>query len=89
MGDEADYRAMAAQAGFGLVGAEDLSDRVRRTWWICTRRVLGALVSRPGYLRFLLDRRAANRGFAASLVRLMLAYRTRSMRYCLLVFRKP
>lgn len=89
LGDEADYRALAERAGFRLEGSEDLSERVRRTWWVCTRRVLAALASRPRYLRFLLDRRAANRGFAASLVRLMLAYRTRSMRYCLLVFRKP
>lgn len=88
MGDEADYLALAKQAGFRLVSVEDLSDRVRRTWWICTRRVLGKLATRLRYLRFLLDRRGTNRIFAVTLLRMIVAYRTRSIRYCLLVFRK-
>ncbi len=88
MGDETDYLAFAERAGFRLVGIEDLSDRVRRTWWICARRLLGKLATRPRYLRFLLDQRAANRIFAITMVRMMVAYRTGSMRYCLLVFRK-
>jgi tocopherol O-methyltransferase len=88
MGDEADYRRLAERAGFCVAGVEDLSDRVRRTWWVCTRRVAAGLATRPRYLRFLIDRRATNRVFAATLVRLMIAYRTRSMRYCLFVFRK-
>ncbi len=88
LGDEADYRRLAGRAGFDVESVEDLSDRVRRTWWVCTRRVAGGLAARPRYLAFLIDRRAANRAFAATLVRLMIAYRTRSMRYCLLVFRK-
>ncbi|MGH7212590.1 MAG: class I SAM-dependent methyltransferase, partial [Acetobacteraceae bacterium] len=33
MGDEAEYRQFAERAGFCVVGVEDLSDRVRRTWW--------------------------------------------------------
>ena len=49
---------------------------------------LGSFATQPRYLRFLIDRRATNRVFAATLVRLMIAYRTGSMRYCLLVFRK-
>ena len=86
MGTEADYVALAQKAGFRLVSAEDLSDRVRRTWWICVRRALGGLITRPRYLRFLLNRSATNRVFAITLLRIMIAYRTRSMRYCLLVF---
>ena len=88
LGDEADYRSLAAQAGFRLMGIEDLSDRVRRTWSICARRVLAKLATRPRYLRFLLDRREPNRIFAVTLLRMIIAYRTRSMRYCLLVFLK-
>jgi tocopherol O-methyltransferase len=85
LGDEAEYRRFAEQAGFRIVQVEDLSDRVSRTWWICIRRVLGKLVTQPRYLRFLLDRRATNRIFAVTLLRIMIAYRTRSMRYCLFV----
>jgi tocopherol O-methyltransferase len=88
MGDEADYRRLAEQAGFDVVQVEDLSDRVRRTWSICIRRALAKLVTQPRYVRFLLDRTAGNRSFAVSLLRIMIAYRTRSMRYCLFVFRR-
>lgn len=89
MGDEADYRRFAEQAGFHLISVDDLSRRVRRTWWICARRLVGKLLTRSRYLRFLLDRSATNRSFAATLVRIMIAYRVGSMRYCLFVFRRP
>jgi tocopherol O-methyltransferase len=88
MGDEADYRAMAEAAGFRVEMVSDISDRVRRTWWICLRRVAGKLVTEARYRRFLLERSAENRIFALTLLRLLAAYRTRSMRYCLLVLRK-
>jgi tocopherol O-methyltransferase len=88
MGDEADYRRFGEQAGFRVVEVEDLSDKVRQTWWICVRRVLGKLFTQRRYLRFLLDSTATDRIFAVTLVRIMIAYRTRSMRYCLLVFRR-
>ena len=48
----------------------------------------GKLVTEARYRRFLLERSAENRVFALTLARLLLAYRTRSMRYCLLVLRK-
>lgn len=89
MGDEADYRALAQQAGFQMVSVEDLSDKVRGTWWICIRRALRALVAQPRYRQFLLNPAAGNRIFAITLLRLLIAYRTRSMRYALMVFRKP
>jgi tocopherol O-methyltransferase len=88
MGDEADYRRFGERAGFRVVQVEDLSDHVSRTWWICIRRALRKLVTQPRYLRFLLDGTAANRIFAGSLFRIMIAYRTGSMRYCLFVFRR-
>jgi len=88
MGDEADYRQFAQRAGFRVLQVEDLSDQVSRTWWICVRRALGRLATRPRYLRFLMDGHARNRVFAVTLLRIMIAYRTRSMRYCLLVFER-
>jgi tocopherol O-methyltransferase len=88
MGDEADYRRFAEQAGFRLVEVEDLSKKVRRTWGICVRRVLGKLVTQRRYIRFLLDGMATDRIFAVTLVRILIAYRTRTMRYCLMVFQR-
>jgi tocopherol O-methyltransferase len=88
MGDEADYRRMAVHAGFAAASLEELSDRVARTWTVCARRLIGKLATRPGYLRFLLDGSARNRIFAVTMLRLMLAYRSRSMRYCLMVFQR-
>jgi tocopherol O-methyltransferase len=88
LGDEADYRGFAEQSGFAVLAVEDLSDRVRRTWGICIRRALGRLVRSARYWRFLLDGKAGNRIFAVTLFRIMIAYRTRSMRYCLLVCRR-
>ncbi len=89
MGTEGDYRALAAEAGFCITGFEDLSRRVRRTWSICAYRVAARLLTRPEYRRFIRDKGAENRVFALSLLRLLLAYRTQSMRYCLLLGRKP
>jgi tocopherol O-methyltransferase len=89
MGEEADYRRLAERVGFTLLASEDLSRRVRRTWSICARRLARKLVTRRHYARFLLDRTATNRVFALTLVRLLVAYRTRSMRYGLLLFEKP
>jgi tocopherol O-methyltransferase len=88
MGEEADYLAMAQRSGFDVVSVKDLSDRVSRTWWICVRRAIRQLFTRPGYMKFLLNKAETERVFAVTLFRLLLAYRTRSMRYCLLVFRR-
>jgi tocopherol O-methyltransferase len=89
MGDEGDYRAMAEAAGFRVELVSDISDRVRRTWSVCLRRIVAKLVTDGRYRRFLLQQSAGNRIFTLTLLRLVAAYRTRSMRYCLLVLRKP
>jgi tocopherol O-methyltransferase len=88
MGTEIDYRHMAEDAGFSVVLFEDLSRAVRRTWTICARRVLSKLAFKPAYWRYLSDKGAANRGFILTLGRLIMAYRTGSMRYCLLILKK-
>jgi tocopherol O-methyltransferase len=88
MGDEADYLALARGAGFEVISVEDLSGRVSRTWRICAVRAIQRLFTQPGDVKFLLDKAETNRIFAVTLFRLLLAYRTRSMRYCLLVFKR-
>jgi tocopherol O-methyltransferase len=89
MGDEDDYRRMGQQAGFEIIGLDDVGDHVQRTWWVCLRRLAGKLATDPRYGRFLLDSTASNRIFVVTMLRLLIAYRTRSMRYCVMVFMKP
>jgi tocopherol O-methyltransferase len=89
MGSETEYRAWASTAGLTVDGFEDLSDRVRRTWALCTRQVVRKLITHPQYRRYLLDVRAKNRVFALSVPRIWIAYLTGSMRYGLLTAHKP
>jgi tocopherol O-methyltransferase len=79
MGTREEYAAMAQAAGFELVGYEDASQRVARTWTICARRLVRALVVDRATRRIALA--ARNRIFALSFPRLILAYRTGAMRY--------
>ena len=89
MGDEADYRRLARAAGLHghlhrghqPAGAADLVD--------LRGAAAGKVATQPRYARYLMDRRTANRVFALTLVRLLLAYRTGSMRYGLMVFERP
>ncbi|TDT78678.1 tocopherol O-methyltransferase [Arthrobacter sp. AG258] len=79
MGTREEYEAMAMAAGFEVTGYEDVSRRVARTWPICARRLVKALLVDPEMRRMAL--RARNRVFVLSIPRLILAYRTGAMRY--------
>lgn len=79
MGTREEYEAMARAAGFEVVGYEDVSRRVARTWTICARRLARALVVDREIRRIALP--ARNRVFALSFPRLIAAYRTGAMRY--------
>lgn len=81
MGTESEYRRWITNAGFTVTEADDVTAQVARTWPICAWRFLIGLVRRPGYLRFLFDRRNDNRIFALTMVRLWVAYRIGAMRY--------
>lgn len=85
MGTEADYREMAEAAGFRLVGFDDVSHQVARTWTICLGRFLRGLATRPALRRRVLA--ARNRRFALSVPRLIAAYRTGAMRYGIFTLR--
>jgi tocopherol O-methyltransferase len=87
MGTRQDYEALAQDAGFRLIAFEDISPRVARTWTICAARFAWAFVTDPKVRRLALS--ARNRAFALSLPRLILAYRTRAMRYGVLTFAMP
>jgi tocopherol O-methyltransferase len=77
----AEYGDLIASAGLATRSFEDLSRRVRRTWWICLRRTARELARNPAARRFVLDGANANRDFALSLVRIPLAYLAGAMRY--------
>ncbi|MCU1566630.1 MAG: SAM-dependent methyltransferase [Pseudarthrobacter sp.] len=79
MGTREEYEAMATAAGFTIDGYEDVSKRVARTWTICARRLVKALIIDRETRRLALG--ARNRIFVLSIPRLILAYRTGAMRY--------
>ena len=70
---------MAIAAGFAIASYEDVSRRVARTWPICARRLVKALLIDRQTRRLALG--ARNRIFVLSFPRLILAYRTGAMRY--------
>ncbi|WP_285251026.1 class I SAM-dependent methyltransferase [Pseudarthrobacter sp. fls2-241-R2A-168] len=79
MGMREDYEAMAMAAGFAIDDYEDVSQRVARTWTICARRLVKALLVDREIRRLALGGR--NRISVLSFPRLILAYRTGAMRY--------
>lgn len=89
LGSMAEYKAMIARAGMRLVRGEELTRHVRKTWWICARRLLHRLFTSPTYLQALIDSSNANRVFALTVFRILTAYYTGAMGYGLLVVEKP
>jgi tocopherol O-methyltransferase len=81
IGTESDYVQWMTRAGFAVISSDDVSRHVARTWPVCARRFLAALVRQPAYARFLFDRRHDNRVFALTMFRLWLAYRVKALRY--------
>jgi tocopherol O-methyltransferase len=80
-----DHAERLRAAGLAVLGWEDLSDRVWRTWVVVARR-LAALVARDRAVRAtVLDPANPERPFARSLVRIPLAYRAGAMRLGVLV----
>ena len=89
MGSAEDYQQMIANAGLTLVRYEELSRQVRKTWWICARRLVGKLLTSGKYIKALFDPKNGNRVFAITLFRILLAYYTGAMQYGLFVLEKP
>lgn len=79
VGTREDYEAMATAAGFTITGYEDVSRRVVRTWPICAGRLLKALFVDRATRRLALG--ARNRNSFLCIPRIILAYRTRALRY--------
>ena len=80
-----EYLARLRAAGFAVLGWDDLSDRVWRTWLVVARR-LALLVARDRRARdVVLDRGHPERPFARSLARIPLAYRVGALRLGIIV----
>jgi tocopherol O-methyltransferase len=78
----AEFQGAMRRAGLeGAVHLADLSERVRRTWDWTIRAATRRLLQDPEARRFLLDPGQPERIFAATLVRIWLAYRTGALRY--------
>jgi tocopherol O-methyltransferase len=84
LGNATEYRALAEAAGFSCLDHEDVSSSVSRTWTICLRRFLAALMVDPSIRQTAL--RGRNRRFAFSVPLLILAYRTGGLRYGIFTF---
>lgn len=89
MGDEADYRRWISDAGLNMLGTENLSRQVRRTWPTCIWRTIVSFCENEETRRFLLDDHERNRVFAATLLRIWIAYLTGAMQYVIFTAEKP
>jgi tocopherol O-methyltransferase len=88
MGTREEYVSMGQSAGFRLARFDDISRKVRRTWSICMRRLLFRVATDRGYQKLLASRSTRNRSFALTIPRLILAYRSRAMRYGVFTFER-
>jgi cyclopropane fatty-acyl-phospholipid synthase-like methyltransferase len=89
MGSASEHHLLARAAGLVPVGCRDVSRQVKRTWTVCTGRLMRGLIFKPAYRRFLLHGRSVNKVFALTLLRIRLAYELGSMRYCIMTAVKP
>ena len=83
-----EYRQMISDAGLTCDGYEEMGRKVRKTWWICARRMVWNLCTRLKYIKELF-KRGGNREFVVTLFRILIAYHTGSMQYGLFQISKP
>lgn len=88
LGSAGEYLHMMQEAGFPTPHFEDLSAMVKKTWAICAWRVLKAFGNRD-FRHFLFKQKAADRIFAKTVFRILLAYQTKSMVYGIFHAEKP
>ena len=89
LGSRAVDEGLAEAAGFEAAAFDDISARVRRTWAICGRRLVGRIVADPRYRHLVRTATPANRAFLLSIPRLWWALRSGAMIYGVFAWRKP
>jgi tocopherol O-methyltransferase len=88
MGNREEYADLAAAAGLEPIGFEDISQKVRRTWSICARRIAWKFLSDRELRGMALDPELRDRSFLLTIPRLMIALRYGAMRYGVFAWRK-
>lgn len=83
------YQRLGELWGLAPLAFRDVSRHVKRTWPICTRRLLACLIREPAHRRFLFRDGGPNRIFALTMLRIWLAYELGTMRYGILTYEKP
>lgn len=86
--DESEYLRLIQETGFRHSHFEEISDQVKKTWTICLRRCLWKFLTDSRYLSFMMKDVSENKKFVLSLLRIRLAYETRSMRYGIFTAKK-
>lgn len=89
MGSEKDYRNWFKKAGFEAVQCLNLTQNVKKTWSLCSQRVLKNLILDPQFRKTILDPKFQHRSFMKTILRIWVAYQFKSMQYGLFSAVKP
>jgi tocopherol O-methyltransferase len=81
LGDVSEYQNLIRETGFKSEKFEDVTDRVKKTWTLCLGGCAQKFLTDPKYLKFMLKSPSQNKNFLVSLLRIRLAYETKSMNY--------
>ena len=84
-----EYWRALTNAGFRAIQVDDISRNVQRTWSVVIGRVIRAVLTQPAYRRYLLNEAQQNRGFALTILRLWIGFRTGSFRYGFITAQTP
>ncbi len=88
LASESEVLSMAKQSGFKILKIDDLSREVQRTWTVCIKQALRALISSSSFRAYLASRDANEKRFFITLFRLRGAYLLGALRYGLFIFEK-
>lgn len=76
-----EYQDLFRKTGFVQQKFEDITFNVKKTWTLCLLRCAQKFLTDRKYIRFMMKDPSKNKKFLISLLRIRLAYETRSMRY--------
>jgi tocopherol O-methyltransferase len=89
IGSASEYHHHCSTAGLVPVCFKDVSKQVKRTWPICTGRIIRRFFQQRAYREFLFHGQSSNKLFVLTLFRIWLAYELGCMRYGILSAVKP
>jgi tocopherol O-methyltransferase len=89
LGTASEYRKWMREEGFDVIGYEDLSQKVQKTWALAIAEGIKTVATSQKHLRFALSPENPNRVFLLTMLRMWIAYKTKSMCYGIIAARKP